>query len=158
MKIFPTKEVKFKLIQTQKHALEILKRRTEKSENITSQYTNRSFRGKINGTSFKIISATIGVGAFCVMEGEILNNQVNARVQIHKVFKILLGIFLLFPLLAFVVMITNEKEQFSPIFLLVVVGQLLIIRFGFIAFAFKFLCKSSLNRLKDVLDLEVKRD
>lgn len=60
MKIFPTKELNFKLIDGPSETLDRLNRRTEKSENLTSQYTDKSFRGIINGNEFKIISSAIG--------------------------------------------------------------------------------------------------
>ena len=77
MKIFPTKELNFKLIDDQAKTLNRLSRRTEKSENMTSQYTGKSFRGIINGNEFKIISSTIGKGAFCVMTGKIESESGN---------------------------------------------------------------------------------
>ncbi len=71
MKFFPVKEYRFKLVGDQTEALDRLYRRTEKSENLISDYTDSTFRGKINGTHFNLISSNIGRGAFCVMTGEI---------------------------------------------------------------------------------------
>jgi len=105
MKIFPTKEISFRLIDSQDETLDRLKRRTEHSENLTSQYTDKSFRGKINGTGFKIISSAIGSGAFCVLTGEIASDQGNVRVEIHKVFRVLLSLFLMFPIIGLLIMI-----------------------------------------------------
>lgn len=93
MKIFPTKELKFKLIDDQAETLNRLNRRTEKSENLTSQITDKSFRGIINRNEFKIISSAIGKGAFCVMTGTIESDKGNVKVEIHKVFRILLSVF-----------------------------------------------------------------
>lgn len=154
MKIFPTTELKFNLINNQDETLERLRRRTEKSENLTSKYTDKSFCGKIDGNHFKIISSAIGKGAFCVMTGEILSDRGHVKVQIHKIFKILLSIILLFPIIGLVMMIISGAENFSTVFILVLIGQILIIRYAFIGLAFKFLSKSCLNRLRDVLDLE----
>ena len=50
--------------------------------------------------------------------------------------------------------ILTGQEEPNPIFILVVVGQILIIRYAFIGLAFKFLSRQSLNRLRDVLDVE----
>jgi hypothetical protein len=154
MKIFPTKELKFKLIDDQAETLNRLNRRTEKSENLTSQYTDKSFRGIINGNEFKIISSAIGKGAFCVMTGVIESDKGNLKVEIHKVFRILLSVFLLFPIIGLVAITVSGAEEFSPILILVAIGQILIIRYAFIGLAFRFLSKESLNRLRDVLDLE----
>ena len=154
MKIFPTKELKFRLINDQVETLSRLNRRTEKSENLTSQHTNKSFRGIINGNEFKLISSTIGKGAFCVMTGVIESDKGNVKVEIHKVFRILLSIILCFPIIGILTAILTGKEEPNPIFILVVIGQIVIIRYVFIGLAFKFLSRESLNRLRDVLDFE----
>ena len=154
MNIFPTKEREFKLIDDQAETLNRLNRRTEKSENLTSQYTDKSFRGMINGNEFKVISSVIGKGAFCVMTGEINSNSGKVKVEIHKVFRILLSVFLLFPVIGMIAMIWSKAQEFSPILILVMIGQILMIRYVFIGLAFKFISKDSLNRLRDVLDFE----
>ena len=154
MKIFPTKELKFKLIDDQAETLNRLNRRTEKSENLTSSHTDKSFRGIINGNEFKVISTAIGKGAFCIMTGTIESNKGNVKVEIHKVFQILLGIILCFPIIAIIIAIFSGQEEPNPVFILVVIGQILVIRYVFIGFAFKFLSRESLNRLRDVIDFE----
>ncbi|WP_299769245.1 hypothetical protein [uncultured Dokdonia sp.] len=154
MKIFPTKELKFKLIDSQSETLNRLNRRTEKSESLTSQHTDKSFRGVISENNFKLISSVIGKGAFCVMIGEIGSNKGNVRVEIHKVFRILLSIILCFPAIAILVAILTGNEEPNPIFILVVIGQILMIRYAFIGLAFRFISKNSLDRLRDVLDIE----
>ena len=154
MKIFPIKELKFKLISDQAETLERLNRRTERSENLTSQYTDKSFRGIINGNEFKIISSTIGKGAFCVMTGSIESEGGNVKVEIHKVFRFFLSIFLCFPVIAILIAILTGQEEPNPIFIIVAIGQILIIRYAFIGFAFNYLSKQSLDRLRDVLDFE----
>lgn len=154
MKIFPIKELKFKLIDNQAETLNRLNRRTEKSENLISQHTDKSFHGILNGNEFKLISSAIGKGAFCVMTGAIESEKGNVRIEIHKVFRIFLSIFLLFPIIGIIAITVSEAEKFSPILILVGIGQILIIRYAFIGIAFKFLSKESLNRLRDVLDIE----
>ena len=154
MNIFPTKEQKFKLIDNQVETLNRLNRRTEKSENLISKHTDKSFRGIINGNEFKIISSVVGKGAFCVMTGEISSDNGHVKIEIHKVFRVLLSIFLLFPIFGFVAITVSGAKEFSPILILVSIGQILIIRYAFIGLAFKFLSKESLNKLRDVLDFE----
>lgn len=154
MKIFPTKEIEFKLLDSQVETLERLKRRTELSENLTSQITNKSFRGIINGNQFKVISSALGSGAFCTMTGEINSDKGFVKIEIHKAFKVLLSILLLLPLIGISAAILTGKEQFSPVFILVVIGQTLFIRYVFVGIAFRFISNASLNRLRDVLDFE----
>lgn len=154
MKIFPSKELKFKLTSDQANTLNRLNRRTDKSENLTSQYTDKSFRGIINGNEFKIISSAIGKGPFCVMTGVIESDKGMVKVEIHQVFRILLSIMLCFPIIGILITLLSRKEEPNPIFILVVIGQILIIRYVLIELAFKFLSRESLNRLRDVLDIE----
>ncbi len=158
MKIFPTKELKFKLIDDQTKTLDRLNRRTEKSDNLISQHTDKSFCGIIKGNEFKIISSTIGKGAFCVMTGAINSDGGNVNIKIHKVFRILLGIFLCFPVIGMIILILTKAQEFSPILILSMIGQILIIRYVFIGLAFKFLSRESLNRFCEVLDLEWIKD
>ncbi len=156
MKIFPTKELEFKLIDDQEVTLGRLNRRTEKSESLISRYAHNSFRGIINGKEFKLISSAIGRGAFCVMKGKISGNQGSVKVEIHKTFKIILGVILILPVLGVLIIISIGKEAFSPTLVLVAIGQVIIIRYLFIELAFRMLSNSSLNRLRDVLDIEWK--
>jgi hypothetical protein len=154
MKIFPTVELKFKLIDDQVETLNRLNRRTEKSGNLTSSHTDKSFRGIINGNEFKLVSSAIGKGAFCMMNGKIESDSGNVKVEIHKFFRILLSVFLLLPIIGIIAITVSGAEEFSPILFLVAIGQILIIRYVFIGLAFRFLSRESLNKLRDVLDFE----
>lgn len=154
MRIFPTKELKFKLIDSQEETLNRLNRRTEKSEKLISQHTDKSFRGIINGNQFKLISSAIGKGAFCVMSGEINSDSGNVKVEIHKAFKILLSILLCLPTIAIITLILTKPHELLPFLILIMIGQVLIIRYVFIGLAYNFLSKDSLSRLRNVLDCE----
>lgn len=154
MKIFPTKRLEFRLVGDQEESLRRLARRTEKSKILSSNYTDRSFRGDVEGNRFRLISATIGKGAFCVISGEIEYGSGYVDVEIQKVFRILLSIFLLFPAVAFFVLVVSQEGTSLPIMFLVAIGQMLMIRFVFIGLVFHFLSKDSLSRLRDVLDFE----
>ena len=154
MKIFPTKELAFKLNGEQSETLNRLERRTEKSEELKSKFTDKSFIGKINGNDFKIISSAYGKGALSVMSGKIDSEKGYVDVEIHKIFKFIFSFFILVPLIGFIVMILSGTEKFSPIMILVLIGQILMVRFIFIGYAFKRFSKESLNRLRDVLDIE----
>lgn len=154
MKLFPTKELRFRLVNDQAETIDRLNRRTERSDSFISQFTDKSFRGLINGNKFKLISSAIGKGAFCVMTGQINSVDGSVKVEINKVFRILLTIILLFPLTAIILMAIMGTTEFSPSLILVVIGQMLMIRFFLIGLLFYFLSKESLNRLRDVLDID----
>ena len=154
MNIFPVKKQYFKLIGSQTEALDRLNRRTDKSKNLTSQFTDKTFRGMVNGNRFKIISSVIGKGAFCVMTGKLNKGKGYVKIEIHNVFQILLSIILLFPIVGLFLNIGLETEEFSTILLLVTIGQILVIRYFLISFVFSRLSKESLRQLQDVLDFE----
>lgn len=154
MKIFPTSSYTFKIIGAESESLDRLKRKTEISESLTSQITDKSFRGIIKNNTFRIISSEIGKGAFCVLTGKIDDKNGQIDVEINKAFRILLTVLLCFPFIGLIAQIFTNKEEFSIIFILVAILQLLMIRYVFIEFAFRRLSKSSLNKLSDVLDIE----
>ncbi|MBN8652309.1 MAG: hypothetical protein J0L67_12815 [Cytophagales bacterium] len=158
MKLFPTIELKFRLVNSKDETLSRLIRRTEESKNLTSQFTDKSFRGLIEGNKFKLISSKIGRGAFCVMTGSINSVNGNVKVEIHKVFKILLSIILLFPLVGIIAMTISKTDDFPTSIILVAIGQFLLIRYMFIGLAFRLLSRESLSRLRDVLDVDWIKD
>ena len=153
MEIFPTKELKFKLLDSKEETIERLKRRTEFSEKMTSNFTDKSFRGILNGDEFKIISSEIGKGALCEMTGKIDNDNSYVNVEINKAFRILFSIMFVMPIIALTIQ-TVKKPNDILIFILVGIGQILMIRFFFIGMFFSRMSKQSLNRLRDVLDIE----
>lgn len=154
MKIFPSDVYEFKLINDQNETIERLKRRTENSENLVSKFTDKSFVGKINGNQFKIISSSIGRGAFCTLDGKINQKDGEIFIEINKPFKILLSILMLFPIIALIIQLLTKPAEFNPIFLIVCLGQILIFRFFFIRIFYGILSKQSINKLSDVLDTE----
>lgn len=154
MKIFPSSIYEFTLIDDQNETIERLNRRTENSDNLISKITNKSFIGKIDKNKFKIISSDIGKGAFCTLNGQINNKIGEVVVEINKPFKILLSILMLFPIVGFIIQLILKVEEFNPIFIIVILAQILILRFVFIEIAYKFLSKQSINKLSDVLDTE----
>ena len=71
MNFFPTKKYTFSLIDTDDKSIERLKRRTYNSDSLISKTTDKSFIGIINVNDFKVISSERGIGAFCILDGEI---------------------------------------------------------------------------------------
>lgn len=153
MKIFPTKELRFKLLDSKAETIERLKRRTEFSEKMTSNFTDKSFRGILKDDEFKIISSEIGKGALCIMTGKIDNENSYVNVEINKAFRILFSIFFLMPVLAIIIETVKNPNDIL-VLLVVAIGQILMIRYFFIGLFFSRMSKQSLNRLRDVLDIE----
>ncbi|MRX47127.1 hypothetical protein [Pedobacter puniceum] len=154
MKIFPESDYNFKITGNEVEALDRLKRRTEFSKSLTSQITDKSFRGIIENNTFTIISSEIGKGAFCVLKGKIDNQVGQLNISINKAFQILLSVILCFPVVLLITDLISEKGRFSIMTLLTVILMFILIRFLFIEIAFRRLSKSSINRLSDILDIE----
>jgi len=154
MNFFPTIHRTFILCDDYNTTITRLKRRTEYSEYLTSSHTDKSFRGVIENNSFKIISSKIGRGAFCVMKGSINEDQGEVNLEIHRVFKILISIVLALLVIGNIVASFIMPDKFSVFNILMALLMVVFIRFFFVGFAFHFLSKSSLERLKDVLDIE----
>lgn len=154
MNLFPKSEYTFSIIGEETETLERLKRRTELSESLTSNITDKSFRGIVKDNTFSIISSEIGKGAFCILTGKIVNKDGQVEIEINKAFRILLSVLLCLPFIGLIAQFFSKKEEFSIIFILVAILQLLMIRYVFIELAFRRLSKSSLNKLSDVLDID----
>lgn len=155
MNIFPTSYYQFKLIDDEIKTLERLERRTEISNSLISAKTEKSFIGTINRNQFQIISSEIGVGAFCVLNGKIEKDKGNIKVEINKPFKIIFSLFFLFPLIGLIFQcVKNQEITHILIMILVAVLQILIIRFLMLELIYRILSKKSINKLKDVLDVE----
>ena len=153
MKIFPSKDLKFKLLDSKEESIERLKRRTEISEKLTSSITDKSFRGILKDDEFKIISSEIGKGALCVMTGKIDNEKSYVNVEINKTFRILFSIILVMPIVALIIETVKEPNDFL-FFILIGICQILMFRFFFLGLIFSIMSRQSLNRLRDVLDIE----
>ncbi|WP_313100766.1 hypothetical protein [Epilithonimonas sp.] len=119
-----------------------------------SKVTEKSFIGKVKNNNFRIISSNIGKGAFCILTGFIKEEKGEVLVEINKPFKILLIILMISPFISFFIQLFSKITEFNPIFILVCIGQVLIIRFFFIGIFFKIQSKKSINKLSDVLDTE----
>ncbi len=154
MRIFPVKEFKFNLIDSKSETIERLKRRTEYSEKMISNFTEKSFRGIVKNDEFKVISSEIGKGALWVINGKIEEKTGYIKLEINKAFKILFSIFLFLPVLGFIIQTLNVPEDFL-IYMLIAIGQILMIRFFFIGLFLSKLSNHSLNRIRDVLDIEL---
>lgn len=103
MKIFPESNYSFKITGSEMETFERLRRKTEPSENLTSQITDKSFRGIIIGSTFRIISSEIGKGAFCVLEGKVENQHGQLKISVNKAFQVLLTLILCLPIVLLIV-------------------------------------------------------
>jgi Na+/glutamate symporter len=154
MNILPVQNYQFDLVDSQTETLDRLKRRTEISDKLTSKITGKSFVGKINQNKFHLLPANISKGTFCTLQGVLYDTKGEVEVEINKNFKIILYIFLCLPLLGFFAQFFSGQEKFNPIFILVCIGQILVIRYFFIGIYFWMSSKIAVTKLAEVLDAE----
>lgn len=153
LQIFPNKELSFTLSQTPEKSISLLKSRTLLKNSLVSVKTDKTFIGSIDNNTFKLISSKIGTGAFCVLEGSITHEEVKIEIEIHLVFRILLSIFMMFPVISIpIILLTGNTDQSLANMIVVSLLQLLFIRV-LIEIVFRYLSKQSIMLIKDVLGI-----
>lgn len=151
MKLFPTINFKAELKSDYLISMENLKSNTDITDYLTSNWTNKAFRGQVNETGFKLISSEIGRGAICVLIGKFDGKTGEIEVRIHKVFKVMFSILMLMPIIVFgIVILTNGIEKSIGIIIPSII-EVLFVRFVFIEFGFRFISNTGINKLTDVL-------
>ncbi|MOA24251.1 hypothetical protein D3C78_1449240 [compost metagenome] len=129
-------------------------RRTEISESLVSKRTEKSFIGAISENEFRVITSEIGIGALCVLSGNVNNQIGQINVELNKAFKVLFSIILCLPIIAVISVLFQDPSDFPFFLIVVVIFQILLIRLMIEVF-FRFVSKRSLNRLIDVLDADL---
>ena len=66
---------------------ESLKGKTDISESIITNWTNKDYRGKVNINGFHLISSELGVGDWCVFKGSFVKNKGEIEVTFSKMAK-----------------------------------------------------------------------
>lgn len=156
-KLFPTYDYKFNLLDNENDSLGRLNLRTEHSDKLISKMTDKSFIGKVENDKFRIITSEIGKGAVWVMDGSVSNGKCKVNMTVNRPFGILISILYCFPIIAFIVQrLIGDSNQFGFVYsLFVIVVQFLIIRFIVLDFAFKKLARTSIYKLRDVVNFEM---
>ena len=125
---------------------ELLKHDTDLTENLVSTWTNKKFRGQVTERDFKLISSEF-IGNFD-------NNHGTIEIRIHKVFQVLFGIMLTYPLIAFGLILFGRgiynAVQFTPL----LVFAFLFIRYVFIGVSFKLISRTGLKKLTQTLNIK----
>lgn len=83
------------------------------------------------------------------------NKTIVPKNEINKAFRILFSVICVMPIIALTIE-TFKKPNDILLFILIGIGQILMIRYFFIGLFFSRMSKRSLNRLRDVLDIEYK--
>lgn len=152
MKIFPERLLNVELEDNYSRVSERLTNETDLTENLTSTWTNKKFRGTVTQQGFKLISSEIGRGAVCVFIGEFQDNSGTIRIRLNKAFQIMFGIILAYlPIAAGLILFMEHPDKWK--LLINVVLGFFFIRFVFIELSFRFLLRTGLNKLKQTLNI-----
>jgi len=153
MKLFPSKKYSVTLQSESLPALEKLKRNTKLSDSLISSYTNKIFIGIVNKTNFKIITSSIGFGAFCVFVGKFKNHNGTIEIRIHKVFKGMLLIIMSYPFIGLGLQLYQNGLENILEFILLMLFFLSIIRFGFIELFFWVISNKGFKKLSKMIGI-----
>ena len=154
MKLFPTKYFKAELRSDYSISMQNLKSNTDITESLTSDWTDKAFRGQINDNGFKIISSEIGRVAVCVLIGEFEGKTGEIEVRIHKAFKVMFSILMLLPIIGFgITLFTNGIEKSFGIIFPMIMG-IVFVRFVFMELSFRFISNTGINKLTDILTIK----
>ena len=154
MKLFPTKNFKAELRSDYSISMENLKSNTDITDSLTSDWTNKAFRGQVNENGFKIISSEIGRGAVCVLIGEFNGKTGEIEVRINKAFKVMFSILMLMPIIGVVItVLTKEIEKPFGLIVPIIMG-FVFIRFIFMELSFRFISNTGINKLTEILSIK----
>jgi len=153
MKLFPSSSYEYRLQGTPDEALSRLRRETEITGTLTPLVSGKSFRGRVDGDVFRIVSSGIGHGGITVLSGRVNSEKGVVLVEINKAFKALFAILccIYFIFLIFG-MLKGMELSWTPI--AVAILFFAVFRFIFIEFAFRRYSKRSIRKLGNVLNTE----
>ena len=146
---FPSRTFEFHLNEHNPQVWERLKNNTERSNSLVSMITNRKFIGTVEVGHFRLISSVKGKGALCIIEGNVLeNSQVGIiNIHVHKVFKVLIFILCLMPVIASLAAILQGNVMLLlPTFLII-----LFMRYFFLVRMFNSISQKALNDLGAIM-------
>jgi len=154
LKLFPSTNHTFELRYDRSSSLSELKLNTKLSKTLFSEWTNKAFIGQISENGFKLISSEIGFGAFCVLTGKLNDNDGKLEIRIHKVFRVLLSIILLLPIIGFGLSVYRIGISKSIGLLFVIITAIAIIRFVAIELTFRMISQIGLKKLIKIIEIK----
>jgi hypothetical protein len=156
-KLFPTYNYKFNLLDNENDSVERLNQKTDHSNILVSKITDKTFIGKIENDKFRVISSEFISGAIWVMDGFVSNGKCEVNMAVNRPFGILIAVSYSFPIIVFIYQrLFGDSNEFGFMYsLLVVIAQFLIVRYIVLDFAFKKLSRTSIYKLRDVVNFEM---
>jgi hypothetical protein len=154
MKLFPHKIVMVELSDNRATTLNVLRHNTKLTDVLGSYYTDKDFIGQVDDAGFKIISSEVGRGAVCVFVGDLQDSIGRIEIRIHNAFKMMFSILMLMPIVVLAISIANEGIRESAGLIFVTLMTIVLLRFVFIEFSFRFISRTGLNKLSKITGIK----
>lgn len=107
MRYFPERYDEIKSLNPVEKILSNINSNSDKSYSLTMKRTNKFLRGYTDKNFFKVISAEVPLGAFCVFEGQLVQKEYETIIKLnskfHKTFRIMLFVWGILPVFAIIV-------------------------------------------------------
>jgi len=154
MKLFPTKTFTAELTENSSTAMAELKRNTDITDSLVSDWTKKAFRGQVGENGFKVISSEIGRGAIYVLIGKFSGKTGEIEIRIHSAFKVMFSIIMLYPIIVFGIITYDNgiEKAVENIPFLIIAG--LAIRFVFIELSFRFISNTGIKKLTKIIGIK----
>ena len=148
MKIFPETKYVIGLKNESSKTLSNLQKETLSDEQFIVKW-NKIFIGKVSQDGFEIKLAKKIFGSFCTVKGKLENKNGMLEIQISKIYKLLLGVLVLFLISGFVISLIRTEFETSLKIILLILGY----RFLFVELWFRVNSKNSMNELTKVIGI-----
>jgi len=150
MKIFPEKVFSIELINESSTAILELKNQTLSKEQFVINWKNQAFIGEIEKNEFEIKLSKKFYGEFCIIKGKLENKVGILEIRTSRIFKIIFISIILFALSGIIAAIIQNKINV----ILSLVLTIIVIRFIFIELGFRYVSKSGINKLTEIIGIK----
>jgi hypothetical protein len=150
MKIFPEKEYYIELNKDSSLAISELKNQTLSKEQFVTNWNNQSFIGKVETNEFEVKLSKKLIGEFCVINGKLENGKGTLKIQTGRIIKIIFIAIVLFVISGIITAIV--QNELEVIFHLVM--TILVMRFIFLELGFRFVSKSGITKLTEIIGIK----
>lgn len=150
MKLFPERNYIIELNKDCSLGLLELKNQTLLKDQFVAGGKRQCFIGKVEKNKFEVKLSKNLIGEFCVLKGKLEKEKGTLEIRTSRTIKIFFIAIILFIISGIITMIIQTK--FELIFPLVV--MILITRFIFMEFGFRFVSKLGIEKLTTIIGIE----
>ena len=152
--IFPTSNYKFQLLKSKSETIVDLLECTMGNGAVIKDWNKLTFKGKVETNRFTLYLYKPIYGSFSLLQGSIDEKECLVEVKINKLYRVLLFLLYLFPLIGFLISLFTKTNEviLGLVFPSMIVP--FIIRYVFVELLFRFVSKKALSVFSDVLSLK----